>query len=101
LSYETLTSKPTPKALRAYLKQDSIFSGEIRVRLGANVVDSLPDDIPVGGRREEENLDSDIDGDDTDVALSDVIRTALGPPKTATLLLTATPLRSFPLWYRK
>lgn len=78
MSYETLTSKSTHKALHAYLKQDSIFAEEIRARLGDNAVDSLPDDIPVGGRREEEDLDGDIDGDDTDVVLTDVIRTALG-----------------------
>jgi hypothetical protein len=78
LSYETLTSRATRKALRTYLKEDKIFAEEIKARLGSSTLPDIPDDLPTTGGLQEEDLDSDIEGDDSDVALADVIRDALG-----------------------
>ncbi|KAJ7035961.1 hypothetical protein C8F04DRAFT_1181741 [Mycena alexandri] len=78
LSYATLTSKATRKALRAYLKTDTILADEIKARLGSSKLPPLPDDLPTTGVIVENNPDGDIHGDDSDVPLSDVIRVALG-----------------------
>jgi hypothetical protein len=60
---------------------------EIKARLGANALDDLPGDVTASGNVQEADLDGDIDGDDSDVALTDVIRISLGDG-------LATPARS-------
>jgi hypothetical protein len=60
---------------------------EIKARLGSSALEDLPSDIPTSGRLDEEDLDGNIDGDDSDVALTDVIRASLGnnladPPRS-------------------
>lgn len=77
LSYENLTSHATRKALRAYLKQDSVLAEEIKARIGSCDLPNLPGDASSDARAEEEEEEED-DGDDTDVSLGAVIEAALG-----------------------
>ncbi|KAF8216707.1 hypothetical protein K438DRAFT_1747890 [Mycena galopus ATCC 62051] len=58
-------------------KEDKIISDEIKARLRSSTLPDTPNDLPTGASIHED-LDGDIEADDSDVALTDVIRDALG-----------------------
>ncbi|CAK5275046.1 unnamed protein product [Mycena citricolor] len=79
LSYETLTSRTSRKALREYLKTDRILAEEIKARCGSVNLPLLPNDLPAN-RQDVPEGDLDADGhgdgisDDADVPVEAVIQ---------------------------
>ncbi|CAK5261843.1 unnamed protein product [Mycena citricolor] len=63
LSYETLTSRASRKALREYLKTDRILADEIKARCGAIDLPDLPADITTTKEVDEADLDRDAEGE--------------------------------------
>ncbi|KAJ7203932.1 hypothetical protein C8J57DRAFT_1259553 [Mycena rebaudengoi] len=82
LSYECLTSRDTPKALRKYIQEDKVLADEIRARVGPATLPDAPEDLGLAtsagitddGEVAEEDLEEEDEvHDDSDVPLAAVV----------------------------